>query len=65
MKNQKILLDGWPFDVDSQVADEAFKLFDQKVKPSRVQEILHISQRQVVLLMLEWSENENLWEDNL
>lgn len=60
--NTVILLDDWKFDFDEDEVRKAFTMLDRGVEPTRVAEIIGFTMREVMVILLDWSDKRGKWE---
>lgn len=58
---RKILLENWRFDFDTSEIAEANSLLSKGVEPTRIAKKMNLSLREVMILMLSWSDKRWEW----
>lgn len=56
-----ILLDDWNFDFAEDDVRKAFLMFDRGVLPTRVAKNMGLTMREVMVMMLDWSDKRGKW----
>lgn len=57
-----ILLEDWNFDFMEDDVRKAFLMFDRGVEPTRVAENMGLTMREVMVMMLDWSDKRGKWD---
>lgn len=57
-----ILLDDWKFDFEEDDVRKAFLMFDRGVFPTKVAENMGLTMREVMVMVVDWSDKRGKWD---